>query len=264
MDGEDHGPDVRYLEPGIVALGFGSIARFVISFPARTVRLVSAHAEADQGTIDHLVDDHIAPRIIAADGTLVLHGSAAVVGSQVVAFLGETGSGKSTFGASMHAAGHRLLGDDAVVISEEAGVFVAESVYPSLRLYRESIDQVLREDVETSAMAFYSDKVRVSAPDLDSAGPGRYPLGAVYFLTKAAAGVKLELMYPSDSCISMVENSFALDPFDQEIAVKRMAQAARIASAVPCYDLVYPHDFSSLAEARAQVVASLAALSAPA
>ncbi len=247
---DDNDPVVRHLAADSVAIEFGSIATFEISFADRIVRLIAAHPEADQPTIDHFLDDHVA-----------LHGSAVLVGSHVVAFLGETGSGKSTFAASMHAAGHRLLGDDAVVISDAGGVFLGESVYPSLRLFRESIDQVFDRSVETSTMAFYSNKLHVAAIDHAELDAGPFPLGAIYFLAANDGPIALDPYFPSDACMALVENSFALDPSDSRSALQRMAEAARVAAVVPCFDLTYPHDFRHLGEARATVLQSLADLS---
>lgn len=251
-------PIITLAPPSVWSMVFGSLAHFRIDFDDRTVRLVAAHGDADQETIDHLVDDHIAPRIIAADGQLVLHGSACVIDSQMAVFLGQTGSGKSTLAASLHAAGHRLLGDDAVVIDEADGIVLGEPVYPSLRLYRESIEQVFSEAVPTSAMAFYSDKLHVAAAQLGVGTMGPVPLGAIYILTEGEEGVTLQRILPADACMALVENSFALDPQDAATAAQRMARAARVASAVPVYELAYPYDFGLLPEARAQVIASLA------
>ncbi len=243
---------------------FGSIARFQIDFDDHTVRLIEAHRDADQDTIDHLVDDHIAPRIIAASGALVLHGSACVINGKMAVFLGQTGSGKSTLAASLHAAGYRLLGDDAVVIDEADGILRGEPVYPSLRLYRESIEQVFDDAVPTSAMAFYSDKRHVAAARLGAGAAECVPLGAIYLLTEGEEGVALQRILPADACMALVENGFALDLRDAAAAAQRMARAARVASVVPVYDLAYPYDFALLPEARAQVIASLADTDHPA
>ncbi|NJO14158.1 MAG: hypothetical protein HC870_03310 [Rhizobiales bacterium] len=243
-------PVIEPAAPDVLVMSFGEVARFRIGFDDKTIRLISTHPKADQDTIDHLVDDHIAPRIIAAGGDLVLHGSACVIDGCLAVFLGQTGSGKSTLAASMHADGHRLLGDDAVVISVVDGVFHGESVYPSLRLYRESIDQVFRDDVRTTAMAFYSDKLHVAADNLgDGTGPQRYPIGAIYILTEGDAGVMLDRFVPADACMALVENSFALDPHDPVAAAQRMAKAASVAAATACYELAYPYDFGLLGEA---------------
>lgn len=250
-------PAIEHLAPDVLTMAFGSIARFRISFDDQTVRLVDAHPEADQNTIDHFVDDHIAPRIIAAGGDLVLHGSAVVIGGRLAMFLGQTGAGKSTLAASLHAAGQRLKGDDAVVISETTGILQGEATYTSLRLFRESIEQVFRDDVTTSAMAFYSDKLHVSAPGWSGSVAERFALGAFYILKHSDADITIARMSPADSCMALVENSFALDPNNPASAAKRMARAARVAALIPCYKISYPRDFRLLGAVHSQIFESL-------
>jgi len=257
-------PVVVWASDGSLEMTFGPIAQFVVDLPRRIVRLVAAHPDADQATIDHLLDDQIAPRIIAADGTLVLHGSATLIGGHIAVFLGLTGSGKSTLAASLHVCGHTLLGDDAVVIAQHDGTITGEAVYPSLRLYRESLEEVLQGDPQTSAMAFYSEKRHVSIPGFGASDTGRFALGGVYVLVDGEEGVALDPCSPSEGCMALLENSFALDPADGAMAAKRMAMAARVATAVRCYELAYPYDFSLLGEVRARVVASLSHLATPA
>jgi hypothetical protein len=261
-DGLD--PVIARRADGALEMAFGQIARFAIRVADRSVQLIEAHPDADQATIDHLLDDHVAPRIIAADGALVLHGSATLIGEQIAVFLGLTGSGKSTLAASLHARGYPLLGDDAVVIGEAGGAFTGEAVYPSLRLYRESIDQVLSGAIPTAAMAFYSDKRHVRVSGLGEAGPARHPIGAIYVLVDGEAGIALDRYSPVEGCMALVENSFALDPADAAMAARRLGMAARVAAQVPCYELAYPYDFSLLEEIGARVVASLAPSSPPA
>lgn len=255
-------PVVERETNGSMVLGFGEVARFGLSLADRTVTLLSAHPEADQATIDHLLDDHVAPRLIAADGDLVLHGASVAIDGRLAVFLGETGSGKSTLAASLHARGHRLLGDDAVIISEKDGVPAGEPVYPSLRLYPETAAQVFGRPVETAAMAFYSDKVHVAAfgdeqPETQP-DAGALPVGGIFILTEGDTGVALHPVWPSDACMALIENSFSLDPHDGAAAARRMANAARLAARVPVQELAYPYDFALLGEAGERVIAALA------
>lgn len=257
-------PALEDAGPSGVDMAFGDLARFRISFDDRTVTVKSVRADADAATIAHMLDDHVAPRIIAAEsGELVLHGSAIEVGGRLAIFLGETGSGKSTLAASFLADGHRLMGDDAVVISASDSGMLGEAVYPSLRLFPESIAEVFGGPVETSSMAFYSDKRQVEAQPVNARGlteacGDRIPLGAIFILTQGETGVTIDPFFPSDACIALVENSFAFDPRDPAAAAQRMAQAARVAAATPCYELAYPYDFGLLGAVRAQVIALLA------
>lgn len=256
---EDNGldPVIEREACGHLIMAFGQVATFRIRFDDETVSLIAAHPRADQATIDHLIDDHIAPRIIATGQELVLHGSAVAIDGRLVILLGQTGSGKSTLGASLHAQGHRLLGDDAVVISETGGALYGESVYPSLRLFPESIEHVFGDPVATTAMAFYSDKLQVAADGLGGPQAQRVVLGAIFILTDGEDGVTFDRLLPADACMTMIENSFTLDPGDSVAAAERMARAARLAAEVPCYELAYPYDFALLKDVSRTIMSCL-------
>jgi hypothetical protein len=245
-------------------LAFGDIANFQIDFAKRLVSLVSKHSAADPATINHFLNDHVAPRIIAHCGALVLHGSAITIAGRLAIFMGRTGAGKSTLAASLLKRGHKLLGDDAVIISKTEAGWVGEAVYPSLRLFPESIHEVFPETVDTSAMAFYSDKRLVRADEMQSAGSLVVPLGMIFVLTDGEHGVKSEVFGPADACMVMLENSFALDPKSPVAAADRMARAAALAAAVPCHELSYPYNFAILGEVCERVTTLMDALEPPA
>lgn len=237
---------VEQAPDGTVVMIFVDVACFQVCFAEKRVTLTHAHQDADRATIDHLLNDHIAPRIIAQSGALVLHGSAVEIDGQLAIFLGQTGAGKSTLAASLHRSGHRLLGDDAVVISETARGFEGEAVYRSLRLFPESIAQVFADPVATAPMAYYSSKLLVDAGTLPETGPASVPIGGIFALAIADDRVTHAPLKPADACMMLVENSFALDPSDPLAAAGRMANAARLAAAVPCRSLAYPSEFAIL------------------
>ncbi len=231
---------------GIVLMTFVDVAIFQVDLAARVVTLTHTHPDADRATIDHLLNDHIAPRVIAQSGALVLHGSAVEIGGSLAIFLGQTGAGKSTLAASLYRSGHRLLGDDAVVIDEAAHGFEGEAVYRSLRLFPESIEHVLIDPVATAPMAYYSSKLLVDAGQGPHTGPDSVPIGGIFALAVGDEGVSHAPLKPADACMMLVENSFALDPADPLAAAGRMAKAARLAAAVPCQSLAYPSEFGIL------------------
>ncbi|MEE4153464.1 MAG: hypothetical protein V2I27_04830 [Erythrobacter sp.] len=250
-------PVLAHVSDKTLTMSFGQIAAFRIDFGSKTVTLAEMHPDVDQATIDHLVDDHVAPRVVSAHDLLVLHGSAVEIAGKLAVFIGQTGAGKSTLAASLYAEGHKLLGDDAVVIDQTNGLLTGEAVYPSLRLFRDSIERVFREEVGSSAMAFYSTKRNVAADKLDSAAMRAVPLAAIYILSRGDARVTLNRRSPADACMALVENSFALDPQDARAAVSRTARAAQVAAQVPCYELAYPHDFAGLSRVHAAILACM-------
>ena len=169
-----------------------------------------------------------------------------VAPGECVGLIGASGAGKSTLAASLYRSGHRLLGDDAVVIDETAQGFEGEAVYRSLRLFPESIEQVLVDPVATAPMAYYSSKLLVDAGQGPSNGPDSVPIGGIFALAVGNEGVSHTPLKPADACMMLVENSFALDPADPLAAAGRMAKAAKLAAAVPCRSLAYPSEFAIL------------------
>lgn len=231
---------------GRFLLSFGNLAQFTVSFDERCIAISDGSQEKDPATLDHLLYDHVIPRVIAATGPLVLHGSAVEIDGRLAIFIGETGAGKSTLSASLLRKGYRLLGDDAVVITEVAGKYFGEAVYPSLRLYPETIAEILGEGLTTAPMAEYSDKRHVIGFAQDETDTGPLPLGHIFVLAASDDMAHLDAMSPREACMAMIGQSFALDPDDIDAATQRMKQVVALASRLPVSRLSYPHDFALL------------------
>ena len=231
---------------GRFRLSFGDVAQFEVSFKEQRITLTGSQGTDDPASLDHLLYDHVLPRVISATGTLVLHGSAVEIDGQLAIFIGETGAGKSTLSASLHRKGHRLLGDDAVMVTCVDGAFMGEAVYPSLRLYPNSIEQVMGTDVPTAPMAHYSDKRHVTGFGAGASMDGPRPIGHLFFLGGEYHEPCLETIPLRDVCMALVEQSFALDPDDIAAAGQRMRQASALAASVPATAIYYPHDYAVL------------------
>ncbi|KPP94414.1 hypothetical protein SAMN04515621_1781 [Erythrobacter sp. HL-111] len=241
-------------------LSFAGLARFLIDLAKQEITVFDVAAEATPSDLEHFLHDHVVPRILAEQGSVVLHGSAVAIGGRLAIFLGNTGAGKSTLAASLHEAGHPLLGDDAVVVAPGEGRFHGRAVYPTLRLFPDTISQVFGGAVETSPMAHYSDKLRVSVPAIARDAARSFPLGALFFLTGegGASDPRADETSPSAACMALVEQSFALDPGDPGKAAARLREIARLAGAIPGYRLTYPHDYGRIAELHGVIFAAMA------
>lgn len=208
--------------------------------------------------LDHLLFDHVIPRVLAAEAPLVLHGSLVAIGGRLAVFVGQTGAGKSTLGASLHARGHRLLGDDAVIVTEQAGGILGEAVYPSLRLFPDSILRLLGENVATAPMTSYSDKRHVTGFRAAAADAPPLPIACIFSLSGGADAPGIRPLSAREACMAMLEQSFALDPEDVRAASGRLAAAARLASTSVCFELAVPHDYARLPEAHCLIEAAMA------
>lgn len=248
---------------GCVTLHFHDVGRFRIALAEHTITAFDIAPGTAECVIEHVLNDHIAPRLLAELGELVLHASAVRFGERSVLFLGETGAGKSTLATSLHQAGHHLLGDDAVIVTREPGGYCAQAVYPSLRLYPAAIERLIGNGASTTPMADYSDKQHVRLATLPSVAAPPLPLAAIFFLANktaseaAATSVCARPLPSTMACIKLVEQSFTLDPQDPACAARRLAALSALALALPAFTLSYPRDFACLGEVHAAIAAIL-------
>lgn len=242
----------------IVIMHFHDVARFRIDSHHRIITGFDFAPGIPDCVIVHILHDHIAPRLLAELGELVLHASAVSFGNRLALFLGQTGAGKSTLATSLHQAGYELLGDDAVIISRGSDGYQAQAVYPSLRLFPEAIANLLGTDTETSPMADYSDKQHVHLPTIPETTAEPMPLAAIFFLTGDAdvAAPTLAALDSTRACIALVEQSFSLDPKDLCCGTRRLSGLSQLALEVPAYNLSYSHDFARLGEVH-QIIESI-------
>ena len=116
---------------------------------------------ASKAEHDHFLADQVIPRLMAHAGSFVFHAGAVRLGETALVFMGESGRGKSTLVASFDQAGTALLGDDAMVLSTEDGVPAVRPVYPSLRLFPDSIAALMPAAQTAGPIAQHSTKERI-------------------------------------------------------------------------------------------------------
>ncbi|MFN4020348.1 MAG: hypothetical protein ACK4IC_07515 [Erythrobacter sp.] len=263
FDDDETPPPTAERGEGWVTLHFHHVGRFRIALAERTITAFDIAPGTAECVIEHVINDHIAPRLLAELGELVLHASAVRFGERIVLFLGETGAGKSTLATSLHQAGHHLLGDDAVIVTRGSGGYCAQAVYPSLRLFPEAIERLIGSGASTTPMADYSDKQHVRLATLPPVAQPPLPLAAIFFLAgktasaSPATSVCARPLPSTMACIKLVEQSFTLDPHDPACAARRLASLSALALALPAFTLSYPHDFACLGEVHAVIAAIL-------
>lgn len=192
--------------------------------------------------------DILFPRLIADVNGLVVHGALASRGGEAVCMIGESGRGKSTLSAALRAAGWTLHGDDAMEIRIDGSGIAARATYPSLRLNRDSLEELfsaIPEDV--SPVADYLDKLRLDPGETDDPS-GTLALRAVFLLEGASDAVSATPLTATQLCMSLIGQSFALNPADPVAAHERLTAASAVTEAVPGFALSYPREFARLPE----------------
>lgn len=234
---------------------FEDLAHFHVELSERRVTIFDVADGVTDETLVHLLNDHLAPRIIAHQAGMVLHASASHIERSLCAFIGATGSGKSTLVAAMLQNGGTLLGDDALLITDRGGVLHGEAVYRSLRLLPETASHILGSNFSSSPMAHYSRKRNMDLAGRSANPLLSVPLRAIFELGDAldARIAKFHRLATGAACMKLIEHSFALDRNDREAAAARMRDAARIAKQVPVIRIDYRRDLAAIGDVVAAI-----------
>lgn len=237
----------RYGDDNEFLLRFPGLADFLISKDGRAIDVWCA-PETTTETLRHLLLDQVLPRVLAHRGRLIVHAGAVRIDQEAIAFIGDTGRGKSTLTASFHAAGYSLLSDDGLELAHKESATLVRPTYPSLRLWPETVTGMFARAPDLAPMAHYSSKRRVILSNVESSAP--VPLAAIYVLAPdpqdEVAGISLTQLSPREACMTIISNSFQLDVTDRHRATNLLAAASAIAQQLPVFSLVYPRNFAVL------------------
>lgn len=192
-------------------------------------RLVAfTRLEENVSDID-LLEAMLGPGLIlrlALSGTWCLHASAILLNNCVIAFVGDSGFGKSTlvdFMAKNSCSSIRLVADDILPFRLEGERLVALPRFPQLKL--PSDDQ----------------------PGL--ALPETLPLYRVYVLAGPEATVSrcsIESLSVQSTATALIRQTISAKLFNKELLKQHFADCALMATAISCKRLTFPHSIDLL------------------
>ena len=192
-----------------------------------------------------VVEAALGPALILAlalQGTWTLHASAVFSDDRAVAFVGESGNGKSTLAGFLGREGRpgwRLLADDMLPVVPGPGGLDVLPHFPQLKL--------AGEDCSPAAL------------------PERMPLAAIYVLPPAAGrskAVQVRRLGSRDAALAVVRHTVAARLFDGALLARHLAFCAHAAAHIRICRLTYPHRYELLPAVRDAIRADLQALPA--
>ena len=238
--------------------------RYLLRFPELADFEVSAAADdlvcfpmpgASEATVEHLYLNQVRPLVLSQRGKLVFHASCVEVDDGAIAFVAETGRGKSTLAASFATCGFRLLTDDGLQVESGPGGFEVVPSHPSVRLWEDSRDALVPPAVATAPALQYTSKARFLAGDELAFCAQSRPLRRAYFLGNGSAGqIVFERLHPVDALQEWVRHSFLLDVEERSRLALQFERVAELAKQSLHYRLDYPRQFEQLAALRQAIV----------
>ena len=243
---------------------FGQAGGYLLRFPDLADFEVSADGCSVLGwpapgvtspTVEHLYLNQVLPLALSRQGKLVLHGSAVDIGGQGVAFLGESGRGKSTLAASFATEGAPFLTDDGLLLEWLDGRPMIIPSHPSIRLWDDTQVALASPSMTLAPAVSFTAKARFLA------GPGIafcdevLPLRRVFFLGEGnAIAPAIEPLRPAQALIELVKHSFLLDIEAPDRLTRQFDDLARLAESSVYFRLDYPRRYDALKMVREAIV----------
>jgi hypothetical protein len=235
-------------------LRFPDLADFQISADGLNVTCFPVPHVSDT-TPEHLYLNQVLPLVLSKLGKLVFHGSAVEVAGGAVAFVAESGQGKSTLAANFATSGYRFLADDGLVLEPVGGAYHVLPSHPSIRLWEDSRQMLVDRDAETARPLHFTSKVRFLAGKGIAHCNQPRPLLRAYFLSDGSAPeITFRRLSGSEPVVAWIKHSFLLDVEDRAMLSSHFDRVAELANRLPCYYLDYPRRFENLGRLREAIV----------
>jgi len=223
------------------------------------------HDGSSMQMLRHLLLNQIIPRYLATTGRLVLHASAVTLpNGRSVAFLGNSGFGKSTLVSSFHRNGAQLINDDCILLDVGKHGVTAIGGLVGIRLFPDSVNAVFNEAAGFTNYTPYTDKQQLFLKD--QAGdkpPEPCVLDAMFLLNDPKEDtdneICIEPVSGSEAMMAMIFSAFSLDPSDKKMIAGNFQNVGQaIGERLGIYSLQYPRVHERLAEVRTAVIEQVA------
>lgn len=236
-------------------LRFPNLADFQVSVNGRHVVCRPAPG-ISENTINHLYNNQVLPLALSITGQLVFHGSAVAIENISIAFVGETGRGKSTLAATFATNGYCFLTDDGLLIKEDNSQYFVQPSHPSIRLWQDSEAALLPDHHEAAPSLEFTTKSRFFANNGIEFCSEKKALKCVYFLGDGSApSLQFKRMKGVEVMAELVKNSFLLDIELKSLLMTHFNEVSRLANLPIYYRLDFPRNYEKLTEVREAILA---------
>ena len=244
--------------PQGIHMRFPDLADFLVTPDGREVHATPA-PELDVATLEHLQLSQLLPLALSAQGKPVFHASCVAMEGNAVAFLGESGRGKSTLALYLSLQGAPLITDDVMVLERTGHHYKVQPSHPSVRLWQDSQDALVGKRLPIAKPVSFTSKARFLPGNLLPRCEEPQPLRRAYFLGEGTSGkVTITPINASEAAMEWVKHSFLLGIGDRHRLKSHFELISHLASQGISYRLDYPRRYDLLHEVQAALLAHLA------
>jgi hypothetical protein len=259
---DEVGPRCVRLADGQTYLLWSGRCEFLVSADGRSVAARPCRGSSPEAFHTYLLGQALSFALIK-QGFDPLHATVVVIDGVAVAFLGESGYGKSTLAAAFVRSGHRLLTDDLLVLSEHDHTLTAHPGPPRIKLFPEIARAVLSPKMRGIPLAKIRPKLVIPL-DGDQIVGCAVPLKIVYALGRPARSdhkpesVTIRRLSQRHACMALIRNTFNTAVTDPDRLVRQFTLATKVATSIPVKLVAYPRTLQFLPAVRQAILADVA------
>jgi hypothetical protein len=249
-----------HLQDGTIYLRWAELFEFLIPADGRRViGLPLAHSSLEAFSTYML--SQVLSFALLKQGVESLHATVVAIDGSAVAFLGDSGYGKSTIAAAFLQAGYRLITDDVLVLKRGSGGFCAYPGLCRIKLFPEIAGVLLGKTVNGVPMNPLTPKLIIPlTSDRDWEAPT--PLRAIYVLSNpmrrpSPKGITIRRLSQRRAFLALLKNTFNCWADGPERLKRQFVHATQLAQEVPVKRLSYPREVKFLECARVAVLSDL-------
>jgi Transglutaminase-like superfamily len=233
------------------------------NFLIRMAEYCARHAEILPEALRHPLLDAVIPSVLDLFGVESMHATAVLTDYGACAFIGPTGSGKSTLGASFALAGVPILGDDCVGLRlGDGGQILLTPRHPGARLRIDSLKALGIDSGRSRGTAGRKSKRRALDPHATFAA-NPYPLARIFCLSRcdgvesAAGPPEIEPLSPAQAFADLSCACIRWNPTDRAANLRKFRFIEQVVARVPVKKLTLASDFGALPAVREKVLAEM-------
>lgn len=226
------------------ALRFKEYLDFFISKDFKKIWFSNKN-DIDINTLQHLLIDQVIPRIISDDRSIVFHASAIEYKNKVIAFIGESGSGKSTsvLALSNQSKNINFLCDDSILIKKCENSFLSIPSYSAIRVWPDSANKLQRNKHKSQKVSAINNKLILyeKTQNIDFSPK---TLAAVYNLNpENNKKISIKKMTSKKAFEEMTKGIFRLDVYNRDELRKEFSFVSQLTQNINFFDIYYKKDF---------------------
>lgn len=181
------------------------------------------------------------------------HASVVAKNDKAIAFLAESGRGKSTLAAHLSQEGFHAISDDSLLIQENAGDYHAIPSYPAFRLWSDSYSTLnLKHTPSTDSN--HGPK-HVIFPEVFSQNP--VTLKQIYIIAPESDQLSISRLGPSAAITELTKHLFRLAVTTPTSLRAEFSFLCDLIVKVPVYSLEYPRDFKQIPNIQKAIIENL-------